>query len=175
MAGLPKPVRVIMGIAGMALLVIIPLAVLSRYAGGWGVPYFSFTTERGSPCTNTLTGYTCRPLTLADVEFWAEVDLPDDTVVRDATYVSTHDYRLDAALTVPPASADEALASLNEAFGSCQKNRAAPMDTEGLKSVCVMSDETATRAGQATSRLWSVGTGLTADGNRPVVLAIRSR
>ncbi len=48
--------------------------MVTRYAGGWGVPYFSFTSERGSRCTNDFAGYTCDPVTLADVEFFGDVE-----------------------------------------------------------------------------------------------------
>ncbi len=43
----------------MGLFVTASLYVVTRYAGGWGVPYFSFTSERGSHCTNDFAGYTC--------------------------------------------------------------------------------------------------------------------
>ena len=42
------------------------------------MPYFPFTSDRGSTCKNTLTGYACSPLTLADVEYFGDIDLPDD-------------------------------------------------------------------------------------------------
>jgi hypothetical protein len=38
--------------------VLVALAILTQYAGAWGVPYFSFTTDRGSTCKNALAGYT---------------------------------------------------------------------------------------------------------------------
>ena len=43
----------------MGLFATAALYVVTRYAGGWGVPYFSFTSERGSRCTNDFAGYTC--------------------------------------------------------------------------------------------------------------------
>jgi hypothetical protein len=48
--------------------VLVALAILTQYAGAWGVPYFSFTTDRDSTCKNGLAGYTCSAMTLADVE-----------------------------------------------------------------------------------------------------------
>ena len=77
------------------------MAILTRFAGAWGVPYFTFTSERGSECTNNFTGYVCTPITLAEVEFYADLDLPDDTEVVSGTYRSTHDYQLEALLEVP--------------------------------------------------------------------------
>ena len=68
------------------------------------MPYFGFTSERGSKCTNNFTGYICTPITLAEVEFYADLDLPDDTAVVKGTYRSTHDYQLEALLEVPAAS-----------------------------------------------------------------------
>ena len=35
------------------------------------------------------------------MEFYADLDLPDDTRVVEGTYQSTHDYQLDALLEVP--------------------------------------------------------------------------
>src|SRR5215207_2796283 len=90
----PKAIRVIEGTLLMAAFVLIALAIVTQYAGGWGVPYFSFTSERGSPCRNNLSGYTCTPLTLADLEFYGDVDLPDDSRMLSGTYTATHDYQL---------------------------------------------------------------------------------
>jgi hypothetical protein len=166
---------VLIGIGAMVLFVGVALAIVARYAGGWGVPYFSFTSDRGSPCKNTLTGYVCTPLTLADVEYWAEIDLPDTTVVKDGTYTATHDYQLTASLVVPAADAAATMKTLQESFGKCGSH-AAPMDTTGLKSVCVMAnDDAVTESGQASSRLWAVGTGKTAEGNLIVGMSIKSR
>src|SRR5689334_12991411 len=105
MSALPKAVRVLVGIVGMALFIGIVAVLLLRHAGVWGVPYFPFTSDRGSQCRNTLTGYVCSPLNLADVEYWAEIDLPDSTVVKEGTYTATHDYQLTASLIVPAAAA----------------------------------------------------------------------
>ena len=73
--------------------VAVTLAILTQYAGAWGVPYFTFRTDRGSMCKNDLTGYTCSPMTLADVEYFGDVDLPDNSSVVSGTYRSTHDYQ----------------------------------------------------------------------------------
>jgi hypothetical protein len=173
---LPKAVRVISGILLMAAFVLIALAVLVRYAGGWGVPYFSFTNDRGSRCVNNLTGYTCTPLTLADVEFYGDIDLPDDSVTTSGRYVSTHDYQLDATLTVPAQSAARALAVLNKAFGKCLSNHPSPLNTTGLKSVCVLSnDDAVTNSRETSSRLYIIGTGVAKDGTRQIALSIKSR
>ena len=99
--GQNKAIRISIGILLMAGFVLILFGLITRYAGGWGVPYFSFTSDRGSPCTNKLTGYICDPLTLADVEFYGDVDLPADTKVISGRYRSTHDYKLEARLEVP--------------------------------------------------------------------------
>src|SRR4249919_3092219 len=87
-----KPLHVLGGIALILGKVAVTLAILSQYAGAWGVPYFSFTTDRGSTCKNDLTGYTCSPMTLADVEYFGDIDLPDDSSVVAGSYRSTHDY-----------------------------------------------------------------------------------
>ena len=85
--------------------VAVALAILTHYAGAWGVPYFSFTTDRGSTCKNALAGYTCSPMTLADVEYFGDVNLPDDSSVVAGTYHATHDYQMEAVVEVPSASA----------------------------------------------------------------------
>jgi hypothetical protein len=91
--------------------VLVALAILTQYAGAWGVPYFSFTTDRGSTCKNALAGYTCSAMTLADVEYISNVDLPDDSSVVAGTYRSTYDYQMEAIVEVPAATASQALAS----------------------------------------------------------------
>jgi hypothetical protein len=175
MSDLPKPVRVLIGIGAMALFIGIAFAIVVRYAGAWGVPYFSFTSDRGSHCKNTLTGYVCTPLTLADVEYWAEIDLPQSAVVKDGKYTATHDYQLTASLVVPAADAEVTMKALHESFGKCGSH-AAPLDTAGLKAVCVMAnDDAVTESEQASSRLWAVGTGTTGEGNLIVGISIKSR
>lgn len=168
--------RVIVGIMLMTAFVMVAWSLVTRYAGGWGVPYFSFETERGSACTNNLIGYTCDPMTLADLEFYGEMDLPNNTRVVTSTYRATHDYQLSAQLLVPRANAAAALRGLNESFGRCLPDRPPPMSTTGLTAVCVMAnDDAVTRDVDISSRLYNVGTGLRADGARVVYLTIKSR
>jgi hypothetical protein len=171
-----KPLRVLGGIAMMAGFVFIVLAILTRFAGAWGVPYFTFTSERGSECTNNFTGYVCSPITLAEVEFYAELNLPDDTKVVSGMYRSTHDYELEAQLDVPAGSAGAALKSLATAFGRCVPNQPSSLNTRGLTNVCVMAIQDAfTEAGEPASRLYVVGTGVRKDGSRVIALFIKSR
>src|SRR5215218_9585933 len=73
-----QALRVLGGTLLMLGSVAVALAILTQYAGAWGVPYFSFTTDRGSTCKNALAGYTCSAMTLADVEYIGNLDLPDD-------------------------------------------------------------------------------------------------
>jgi hypothetical protein len=168
--------RVLGGIAAMLAFVAVLLAVLVRQAGDWGVPYFSFTSAHGSPCTNDFTGYTCEPLTLADVKFFGDVDLPDDTTVLSGSYHSTHDYQLSAQLSVPPASAARGFQDLRAAFGACRRDVSSPLRLTGLRQPCVMaSEDGADESGEPASRLYAVGTGLKKDGTRLVGLTIRSR
>ena len=171
-----KAMRILAGIAMMAGFVLIAFAILFRFAGAWGVPYFGFTSDRGSACVNNFTGFVCSPTTLAEVEFYADLDLPDDTRVVEGTYRSTHDYRLDALLEVPAASAAAALKSLNEAFGPCLSSYPSPLNTEGVKQLCTMATVDAfNESGEPASRLYVVGTGVREDGSRPVSMTIRSR
>lgn len=164
------------GIALMLAFVAVVGGILVSRAGRWGVPYFSFTSAHGSSCTNSFTGYTCTPLTLADVEFFGDVVLPKDTVVGASTYRSTHDFALDARLRVPPADAATALKHLKSAYGSCQRDGASPLATAGLREICVMVNPDGAEAdGQLSSRVYAVGTGLAKDGTRVVAMTVRSR
>lgn len=166
----------LVGILLMAAFVAIAWSVLTRYAGDWGVPYFSFETQRGSTCRNNLTGFTCDPLTLADLEFYGDVDLPPNTRVVQGTYRSTHDFQLNAQLQIPAASAASALAGLTESFGRCQPGHPSPLVARGLTAVCVLAnDDAITADAESSSRLYVVGTGLRRDGVRLVTLAIKSR
>jgi hypothetical protein len=160
----------------MTAFVMICGGLIARYAGGWGVPYFSFQTDRGSTCKNDLIGYTCTPMTIPDIEFYGEVDLPPNTRVVSSTYRSTHDYALTANLLVPANAAPAALKGLYESFGTCQPDHPAPMNTAGLTGVCVLvNDDTITRDVDTSSRLYDVGTGLRRDGSRVIYMAIKSR
>jgi hypothetical protein len=172
-----KAMRVSIGVLLMAGFVMILFGLVTRYAGTWGVPYFSFTSERGSPCTNKLTGYVCDPLTLADVQFYSDARLPADTTVISGTYTATHDYLLRARLEVPKRSATAALASLTEEFWGCVRGHPAPMETTQLTSLCILAnDDAVTREGEPPSRLFVIGTGLRRDdGSRVIDLTIRSR
>ena len=172
----PKGMRVIAGVLLMAGVFLMGFALVLQYAGSWGVPYFGFTSPRGSPCKNTLTGHTCTPLTLADVEFHGDVDLPDDTRVLSGRYSATHDYQLEATLRVPRKSSAAALTALTEAFGGCQRGHPSPLPSQGLTNLCVLSNDAAvTGSGDVSSRLYLIGTGVRRDGSRDIALPIKSR
>ncbi|GAA1428918.1 hypothetical protein GCM10009616_09800 [Microlunatus lacustris] len=171
-----KAVRVLGGTVLMLAFVAVVLVLLVRQAGEWGVPYFSFTSERGSSCRNDLTGYTCDPLTLADVEFFGDLDLPADTVVLAGRYRATHDYEMTAQLRVPKASMKKADRALRESFGACREGVSTPLATDGLRKVCTMASENGVgKSGELPSRLFTVGSGLDEKGDRLVGLSIRSR
>ena len=173
---LPKAGRVAIGLMLMAAFVLISWSVLTRYAGAWGVPYFTFQTERGSACTNGITGYTCSPVTLPDITFYGDVALPAGTRVVSSRYHATHDYQLGAQLLVPRARADAAFRSLADSFGRCQPGHPAPMPTNGLSHVCVFAnDDSIADDVDAGSRLYTVGTALRPDGARVITLDIKSR
>jgi hypothetical protein len=171
-----KAMRIVVGIMLMVAFVFIIFGLVTRYAGSWGVPYFSYTSERGSTCKNTLTGYVCEPLTLADLEFYSDLDLPGDTRVISATYTATHDYTLAADLRLTPRSQAAGFKALQQEFGGCRSDRPSPISTSGLSNVCVLANDNAvTRAGEPPSRLYVVGTGVAKNGVRVVNLSIRSR
>jgi hypothetical protein len=156
--------------------VVVALTILTQYAGAWGVPYFSFTTDRGSNCKNNLIGYTCSAMTLADVEYIGNVDLPDDSSVVAGTYHSTHDYQMEAVIEVPWSSAEQAMASLNQAFGDCIEELPSPVSTEGISHNCVMANADALdESDEPSNRLYMIGTGVRDDGTRVIGMVIRSR
>ncbi|QDP97257.1 hypothetical protein FOE78_16180 [Microlunatus elymi] len=159
--------RILLGIAVMIVLVAGGFWVLSRFAGGWGVPYFSFTTDRGSLCTNDFTGYHCDNVSKADVQWWGDLDLPDSAVVHSSHYKSTHDFNLDAVVTVPKADAAKTYASLRKTFGACQSGHPTQLDTTGLAQVCVMANDASDTAGDAAplaDTLYEITTGVQKDG-----------
>jgi hypothetical protein len=156
--------------------VAVALAILTQYAGAWGVPYFTFRTDRGSTCKNDLTGYTCSPMTLADVEYFGDVSLPENSAVLAGTYRATHDYQLEAMIEVPLDSADQALTSLNRAFGDCISELPSPLSMKGIRDTCVMAnDDVFTESDEPSSRLYLIGTGIRQDGTRVIGMVIKSR
>lgn len=175
--GQNKAMRISIGLLLMAAFVLILFGLITRNAGSWGVPYFGFTSERGSPCVNKLTGYVCDPLTLADVQFYSDAELPADTTVISGSYTATHDYTLRARMEVPKASSGAALKALAEEFGGCVRGHPAPMETTQLTGVCILAnDDAVTREGEPPSRLFVIGTGVRPDdGTRLIDLTIRSR
>jgi hypothetical protein len=164
------------GITLMLATVAVSLAILTQYAGAWGVPYFSFTTDRGSECKNDLTGYTCSPMTLADVEYFGDLDLPENSAVVAGTYRATHDYQMEAIIEVPLDSADQALTSLKQAFGDCVSELPSPLNAKGIRETCVMAnDDIFSESDEPSSRLYLIGTGVRQDGTRVVGMVIKSR
>lgn len=163
------------GFVGLVLLTAIAFAILSQFAGGWGIPYFPFTTANGSKCTNTWTGYTCPALTRADFELYAETTLPIGTRIRSASYTVTNDVTVDAALVTNKSSVDAARKQLVEGFGGCGSGPV-PDQLANATHVCRMStdDDTATDK-PPPPRLFSVVTGIMADGSMVTVLHIQSR
>ena len=160
----------------LVLAVLVALLVLARFAGGWGIPYFSTTTERGSRCVNTFTGFGCDSLTLADVEYFGDVELPPDTRVVSSHYKQTHDYQLDAVLEVPPGGAKAALADLHDTYGPCMKAHPSPLSEPRLTSLCILAtDQVTTETGTPDSRVFVVATALRPDKTRVVNLSVRSR
>jgi hypothetical protein len=148
--------------------VAVTLAILTQYAGAWGVPYFTFQTDRGSICENDLT--------LADIEYFGDVDLPDNSSVVSGTYRSTHDYLLEAIIEVPLDSGDEALISLNQTFGDCISELPSPLSAKGIRKTCVMAnDDVFNESEEPSSRVYLIGTGLRTDGTRLIGMVIKSR
>ncbi|QGN33108.1 hypothetical protein [Microlunatus sp. Gsoil 973] len=133
--------RILIGIVIMIIVAAIPFVILSRYAGGWGVPYFSFVTDRGTTCVNDFTGYHCGNLTRADIEWWGDIKLPVGTKLISSHYKSTHDFTLDALVEIPVAKQKPTLRSLEKSFGKCVADHPTVMDTTGLKRICVRAND----------------------------------
>lgn len=125
----------------MIILAATPFVILSHFAGGWGVPYFTFTTDRGTTCTNDFTGYHCDNLTKADVEWWGDLNLPEGTRLISSHYKATHDFTLDALMEIPVAEQKPMLASLAKSFGPCIPEHPTRMDTTGLTKICVRAND----------------------------------
>lgn len=162
----------------MIVLVIGGFLILSRYAGGWGVPYFSFTTDRGSLCTNDFTGYHCDNVSKADVVWWGDLTLPDSAAVESARYKSTHDFTLDAVVRVPKADAAHTYASLRKTFGDCIADHPTRLDTDGLGGVCVMANDASDSTGDSTplaDTLYEITTGVEKDGTLVIGIHEESR
>lgn len=159
----------------MGLFAVLGIIFVISRAGSWGVPYFTFSTENGSECRNDLAGYTCPDMSLADLEFYTGTDLPDDSRVLAAAYSETHDYEISAHIEVPPASAEEATKTLNEAYGKCVKGHYSPLDLSELKSGCVRSNDMVTTSGEASGEVYVVASGLAEDGTLVARLEIKSR
>lgn len=162
----------------MIVLVAIPLVILSRYAGGWGVPYFSFNTDRGSTCTNDLTGYHCDTVSVSDIQWWGDIKLPSETTVLSSHYKSTSDFTLDAVVAVPKKDASQTLKSTNKTFGSCQADHPTQLDTIGLKKVCVRANDatiSSDRSGPFADTLYEITTGARSDGSLIIGIHEESR
>jgi hypothetical protein len=171
--------RILIGIGVMIIVTVLPFVILSRFAGGWGVPFFSFTTDRGSLCTNDLTGYHCDRLTVADIRWWGDISLPDGTEVVSSHYKSTHNFTLDAVVEVPAADAAQTYTDLRRTFGNCIPDHPSALDTTGLKDICVMANDASdgmNGSGPMRDTLYEVGTGVrTTDGVRVIALHEESR
>jgi hypothetical protein len=171
--------RILIGIGVMIIVAALPFVILSRFAGGWGVPFFSFTTDRGSLCTNDLTGYHCDRLTVADIRWWGDISLPDDTRVVSSYYKSTHNFRLDAVVEVPPSSAAQTYLNLRRTFGDCIHDHPTSLDTDGLGHVCVMANDASdplADAGPMRDTIYEIGTAIRkADGVRMIAIHEASR
>lgn len=166
-------------VGAMALVFVALLGFVWANAGRWGVPMFSFTDAKGSPCKNGFLGHTCDPLTLADVEEKAQVDLPDDATVLSGVWKKTHDFELDTRVVFPQASAGKGFEALKTAFGpDCRGGVPNPLtQVPGVKDICTMTNvgRIATDGKKPDPRIWQVSTGTQADGSTVAHLHIRSR
>lgn len=173
---LPKPVRVLIGVTIMALLVGTGLWLLARQAGAWGVPYFSFTTDNGSTCTNQWAGYVCEDLTTADLEGYGQFELPADTEVVSSTYTRTHDYSLSATLRTSADAGPAAVEQWVATFGQCAPGGVPPVEMADYEQLCVInSDINRGTQDVPVNRRWLVSTGIAPDGSRLTMLTVSSR
>ena len=144
----------------MTGFVMIFFGLVTRYAGSWGVPYFSFTSERGSPCTNNLTGYVCEPLTLADVSSTATPTCPNDTKVISGTYTATHDYTLQARSEVPKVAGGRAEGPAATSSAAAVRPPGADGDPQPDRTLRAGQRRRRHPRGEPPSRLFVIGTGI---------------
>jgi len=174
---MPKPVRVLIGIGLMLALVAGGLGILGSQAGDWGVPYFSFTTENGTTCTNTWIGHTCDDVTLADFEQWADLQVPEGTTLLSASYTKTNaDFEVVAELRTDPEHAKEFGELLKEKYGKCQDAGYRPEELADHDEVCLVNSVLARGTQDAPlTRRWLLSTGVAKDGTRLTLLTFASR
>lgn len=174
---MPKPVRVLIGITLMLALVAGGLAYLGSKAGQWGVPYFSFTTEHDTECTNTWIGHTCEDVTVADFEKWTDLQVPEGTTLLSATYTKRNaDFEVVAELRTDAEHAKKFGQALTKKYGKCQDAGFRPAKLEGHKSICLVNSalERGTQDAPLTRR-WLLSTGIAEDGSRLTLLTFASR
>ncbi|SDT31800.1 hypothetical protein SAMN04489812_5153 [Microlunatus soli] len=161
----------------MIVLAAIPFVILSRYAGDWGVPYFSFQTERGSTCTNDIAGYHCDDVTVEDIRWWGDISLPSSTTVLSSHYRATHDFTLDAVVAVPKQDRPKTSAAINRTFGTCQSGHPTQLDTTGLSGVCTRANDAtlSSSSSKFSDTLYEVTTGIRKDGTMVVGIHEESR
>ncbi|WP_141211153.1 hypothetical protein [Enemella dayhoffiae] len=170
--------RILIGFCTMVLVMVIAWLIVWTNAGRWGVPMFSFTNEHGSKCRNDFIGRSCSPMTLEDIRFRSQVEIPDGTKVLLSSWKETHDFELTARLVYPGGEAKGAgWIALSKKFGECRQNAPSPLSTvPDLDGLCVMSNETVrTEGGQPTDRIWQISTANQKDGTMLVHMDIKSR
>lgn len=174
-----RKLKVITGITGIAVVVLFLWLILSGLAGRWGVPGFAFTNDYGSDCKNNLTGYTCSPMTLADIEQATGFDLPEDAEVQSSLLTMPND-EVQAQILLTAQQAEEIAVHdrLQQNYGDCSPLAASPLNSiPGLTDLCVRTNMgvTVTEAEQATTKLWRVSVANTPEGNVLVDFDIRNR
>lgn len=150
--------------------------MLTRFAGTWGVPYFSFTTDNGSSCTNNWTGYVCDSITPADYLLYTGQPVPRGTVIISGSYAVTHDFTVEAVLVSNKASAANAYKALTGAYGRCGAGPT-PDELSQATQICRMTtDDDATATDKPPpDKTYTVVTGLLKNGQRVTVVQIQSR
>ena len=149
---------------------------VTRFAGAWGVPYFSFTTDNGSTCKNTLTGFVCDSITPADFALYSREPLPPGTVIASGTMEITHDYTINAVLVTTKAEAAKAAKVLTKEYGKCGSGPTPPELAKATKVCRMTTDDDATQTDRPPpDKTYTVTTGLMKNGQRVTVLQIQSR
>ena len=177
MKRIERALRILIGLVGMAVIVACLCGIILLFGGRWGLPYFSFTSDNGSPCVNTWGGYSCSSLTTDDFELYSQFELPPGTTIRSASYAATSNYSLDAVLVTDKAHAAQALKALTTKYGTCRTGQQVPSQLSGATKECRMStdDEPVATDKAPPAILYTVATGLAKDGSRITVVHIQSR
>lgn len=168
--------RVLIGVVAMAAVVALAGALLWRQAPEWGIPYASFTNERGSECENTWSGFRCDPMTLTDLDVRTGITFPEGTEIDRAVYTETHNFAVQARVIIPRGEGKQIEKQLRAEFGPCQDVGRNPLTSEASRRCLRSSDGVRGDGGELPPNVWQVASAVPDDLAKLVVdVDLRSR